>query len=125
MPAPGVFLRKPAASAASTKEHKWGQYRDGVVQRLAVLLVDCWTMVYTDGWAKRVRGWWQAGYGAWFGDADERNTGLPILVTERQSVSRNCVSVNSGSLPCAPRCGDPLYHMLESPTFPSTVLSTV
>ena len=33
--------------------------------------------------------------------------------------------VNSGSLPCAPRCGDPLYHMLESPTFPSTVLSTL
>ena len=33
--------------------------------------------------------------------------------------------VNSGSLPCAPRCGDPLYHMLETPTFPSTVLSTL
>ena len=33
--------------------------------------------------------------------------------------------VNSGSLPCPPRCGDPLYHMLESPTFPSTVLSTL
>ena len=24
--------------------------------------------------------------------------------------------VNSGSLPCAPHCGDPLYHMLETPT---------
>ena len=33
--------------------------------------------------------------------------------------------VNSGSLPCAPLCGDPLYHMLEMPTFPSTVLSTL
>ena len=22
-------------------------------------------------------------------------------------------------------CGDPLYHMLETPTFPSTVLSTL
>ena len=33
--------------------------------------------------------------------------------------------VNSGSLPCAPLCGDPLYHMLETPTFPSTVLSTL
>ena len=33
--------------------------------------------------------------------------------------------VNSGSLPCAPRCGDPLYHMLETPTFPSKVLSTL
>ena len=31
MPALGVFPRKPAASAASTKEQKWGQYRDGVV----------------------------------------------------------------------------------------------
>ena len=26
---------------------------------------------------------------------------------------------------CAPLCGDPLYHMLETPTFPSTVLSTL
>ena len=33
--------------------------------------------------------------------------------------------VNSGSFPCAPLCGDPLYHMLETPTFPSTVLSTL
>ena len=30
--------------------------------------------------------------------------------------------VNSGSLPCAPRCGDPLYNVLETPTFPSTSL---
>ena len=30
--------------------------------------------------------------------------------------------VNSGSLPCAPLCGDPLYHMLETPTFPSIEL---
>ena len=33
--------------------------------------------------------------------------------------------VNSGSLPCALLCGDPLYHMLETPTFPSTILSTL
>ena len=68
-------------------EQKWGQYRDGVVQRLAVLWADGWTMVYTDGSAKQVRGWWQAGYGAWFGDTDEHSMGLPVLVTECQSVS--------------------------------------
>ena len=33
--------------------------------------------------------------------------------------------VNSGSVACAPLCGDPLYHMLETPTFPSTILSTL
>ena len=44
-------------------------------------------MVYTDGSAKQVQGWWQAGYGPWFGDADERSTGLPVPVTEPQSVS--------------------------------------
>ena len=50
------------------KERKLGQYRDGVVQHLAVLSEDNWTMVYTDGSAKQVWGWWQAGYGVWFGD---------------------------------------------------------
>ena len=88
VPALGFFPRKPAASAASTKEKKWGQYRDGVVQRLAVLLADGRTMVYTDGSAQQVWGWWQAGYGAWFGDAEKHSTGLLVPVMERQSVSR-------------------------------------
>ena len=75
-------------SARGGGGQKWEQYRDDIVQRLAVLLADGWTMVYTDGSAKQVRGWWQAGYGAWFGDADECSAGLPVPVTERQSVSR-------------------------------------
>ena len=33
--------------------------------------------------------------------------------------------VNSGSLPCAPLCGDPLYHILETPIFPSTILNNL
>ena len=33
--------------------------------------------------------------------------------------------MNSGSLPCAPHCADPLYHMLESPVFPRAVLSAL
>ena len=33
--------------------------------------------------------------------------------------------VNSGSLPSAPFCGDPLYHMLGTPGFPSTIMSTL
>ena len=33
--------------------------------------------------------------------------------------------MNSGSLPRAPHCGDSLYHMVESPMFPRTVLSTL
>ena len=44
--------------------------------------------MYADESAKRVQSWWQAGYGAWFGDAQDRSAGLPVQVTERQSVSR-------------------------------------
>ena len=64
IPTPGVFPKKT------------GQYRDGVVKRLQVLEAEHWTLVYTDGSAKQVRGWWQAGYGAWFGEAHPRNVGL-------------------------------------------------
>ena len=48
-----------------------------------------------------------------------------VTRVEEVEFSALVLCVNSGSLPCAPRCGDPLYHMLESPTFPSTVLSTL
>ena len=92
VPAPSAgtrgFPEKSVAPTASAKERKCGQFRDGVVQRLAVLSQENWTLVYTNGSAKQLPGWWQAGCGAGFGDADERSTGLPAPVAERQSASR-------------------------------------
>ena len=69
-PAPGVFPNKTGVKPTDLKEQKWGRYRDAVVKRLKVLETERWTLVYTDGSAKQVRGWWQAGYGVWFGEAD-------------------------------------------------------
>ena len=45
-------------------------------------------MAYTDGSAKQVGGWWQAGYGVFFREGSPRNYGAPVPTPERQSVSR-------------------------------------
>ena len=59
---PGVFPRRPAGAGSwNLKEQKWGEYRDGVVKRLLVLEQEGRVIVYIDGWAKRVKGWWLAG----------------------------------------------------------------
>ena len=83
-PEQGVFPQKSNAQPADLKEQRWGKYRDGVVKRLEVLADKQWTLVYTDGSAKQVRGWWQAGIGAWFGGSHERNVGLPLLEAETE-----------------------------------------
>ena len=59
-----------------------------MVEKLAVLEREEWQLVYTDGSAKQVRGWWQAGYGVWFGEGEDRNVGAPVPTHECQSVSR-------------------------------------
>ena len=87
-PAPGVFPNKTGVKPTNLMEQKWGQYRDAVVKRLQVLETERWTLVYTDGSAKQVMGWWQAGYEARFGEGDHRNVGLPVPTIERQSVRR-------------------------------------
>ena len=74
--------------AAALKEKKWGEYRDAVVKRLVTLESEGWTVAFTDGPAKQVKGWWQAGYGVWFGESSPRNCSLPVPIAERQSVSR-------------------------------------
>ena len=81
-PAPGVFPNKTGGKPTYLKEQKWGQYWDAVVKRLKVLQTERWTLVYTDGSPKQVTGWWQAGYGAWFGSVDKRNVSLPVPATE-------------------------------------------
>ena len=70
------------------KEEKWGKYRDAEVQRLQALAADGWTVAYSDGSAKTVRGWAQAGYGVWYARGSSRNCAAHVPVGERQSVSR-------------------------------------
>ena len=53
-PAAGVYPAKPG----DLKEQKWGQERDAVVEKLAVLEREGWQFENTDGSAKQVRGWW-------------------------------------------------------------------
>ena len=62
-----------------------------VAHKHGVLDGEKWTLVYTNGSAKQVRGWWQAGYGAWFGVTDNRNLGLPVPDVERQSMNREAL----------------------------------
>ena len=65
-----------------------------MAEKLAVLEREGWQLVYTDGSAKQVRGWWQAGYGVWFGEGEDRNVGAPVPTHERQSVSRGELRVS-------------------------------
>ena len=55
------------------KEEKWGSHKRSLLAELEGMSGEGWVVVYTDGSAKRVRGWMQAGYGVWFGDNSDRN----------------------------------------------------
>ena len=46
----------------NVKEQKWGEYRGSVVKRLSVLEGEGWVIVCTDGPARWVKGWGQAGW---------------------------------------------------------------
>ena len=58
-----------------------------MVRRLAGLELEGQTLVCTNGSTERVKGWWQAGYSAWFGDMLAPNFGIVVPLAERQSVS--------------------------------------
>ena len=87
-PAAGVFLQKPSGTVVTTREQKWGKYGDPVLTRLSMLMRQGWTVVYTDGSTKLVKGWWQAGYGGWFAEGSARNFSAQVPSHERQRVSR-------------------------------------
>ena len=71
------------------KEAKWGAYKTKLVAELESLSREDWTVVYTGGSAKVVRGWAQAGgYGAWYGPGSLRNSFAFVPLGEKQSVSR-------------------------------------
>ena len=70
------------------KEEKWGSHKQSLLAELEKMSGEGWVVVYTDGSAKRVRGWMQAGYGVWFGDNNSRNFRAHVPAHERQSISR-------------------------------------
>ena len=70
------------------KEEKWGAYKKKLVAELDSLVGEGWTVVYTDGSVKVVRGWAQAGYGAWYWHDSLRNSSDFVPLDEKQSVSR-------------------------------------
>ena len=70
------------------KKEKSGKYRDAEVQRLQALAAEGWTVAYSDGWAKTVRGWAQVGYGVWYARGSSRNCAAHVPVGEQQSVRR-------------------------------------
>ena len=86
-PAPRVFPACKASTPGNAKEQKWGKYKDSVLKKLGVLEGEGWTVAYTDGSAKQVDGWWQAGYGVWFEQNSDRNHAAPVPAPEQQSLS--------------------------------------
>ena len=78
----------PQVDKLQVKEAKWGAYKTKVVAELETLSGEGWTVVYTDGSAKVVRGWAQAGFGAWYGPGSPRNISDFVPLGEKQSVSR-------------------------------------
>ena len=70
------------------KEAKWGNHNKKLLEELEVMAAQGWVVVYTDGSAKRVRGWMQAGCGVWFGEHHSHNFSSHVPAHECQSINR-------------------------------------
>ena len=93
---PGIFEGPPQQPTTvgggpvdkqQLKEEKGGAYKKKLVAELESLDGEGWTIVYTDGSLKMIRGWAQAGYGAWYGHDSLRNSSEFVPLGEKQSVS--------------------------------------
>ena len=89
-PGAPTTARKPAAQPGTLqkKELKWGEHKKTLLLELERMGQEGWVVAYTDGSAKRVRGWMQAGYGVWYGPHHTRNFSAHVPAHERQSISR-------------------------------------
>ena len=85
---PTTFRGGPHVDKQQMKEVKWGAYKTKLVAELESLSGEGWAVVYTDGSAKVVRVWAQAGYGAWYGLGSLRNSSDFVPLGEKRSVSR-------------------------------------
>ena len=86
-----VFLRPSVqVSAQEAKEKKGGDYRDKLESRLSVMQGEGWIVVFTDGSAKQVGGWWQAGFGVYLGRHHNAITPPPCRhMSDRVSVGQS------------------------------------
>ena len=89
-PTPPTRALKPPARVdpVKAKGAKWGGRHDELLKDLVELATNDWTVACTDGSAKKVGSWMQAGYGIWFGDAHSHNHRSHVPTHESQSVSR-------------------------------------
>jgi len=71
-----------------------------------------WPVVFTDGSAKQVRGYWQAGLGFFYGAGDTRNVSEHVPLGERQTVSRAELRGVLRALTDKPPC-KPLHIVLD------------
>ena len=70
------------------KKEKWASVLPGLLQRIDAKAQQGWDVAFVDGSKQETGGVHHAGYGVWFGDNDARNEELPLLNTERQSITR-------------------------------------
>ena len=61
----GVFTALPA-KPTTAQPATWGSHRDATVKEIGELVSQGCVEAYTDGSAKQVQGWMQAGYGVYY-----------------------------------------------------------
>ena len=87
-PKPPTTACQPLVVNSTWKEAKWGEYKKRLLQELGELANWGWTVAHTDGLAKQVCGWTQAGHGVWHGERWEKDYHNHVSAHERQSISR-------------------------------------
>ena len=70
------------------KKAKWASVLPGLLQRIDAKAQQGWDVAFVDRSKQEIGGVHHAGYGVGFGDNDARNEELPLLNTERQSITR-------------------------------------
>ena len=71
-----------------SKQQKYGDQKQQYIDEFQRKQTEGWQLVFTDGSAKIVKGWSQAGYGGWYGHGSDKNFSVFIPLAERQSNNR-------------------------------------
>ena len=70
------------------KNEKWVCMLPNMERQIADKLGAGWDVALVDGSPGSLGGVEFAGYGVWVGEGDDRNESSPLLVTDRQSITR-------------------------------------
>ena len=92
-PLPTTGVKKFNTQAPQTMKKE--RYKEQVTAARIIILEKQhtgWLVVFTDGSAKQVRGYWQAGFGVFYGKGDIRNVSAHVPLGEKQrlSVEQSC-----------------------------------